>query len=239
MHDLDERIVVEVEAEGVDDLGDRVDEDEALDAVEVAFLPGSQIALRPVRDRERLVGEVLDLRVIKSTSEIVVVSRRVLLEEERAPLRQATMRTLEVGQVVTGVVAQVTDWGGFIDLGGIDAVLTLTNLSYSWRTHPSAILTEGEPVEVMVLKIDRECMRAVVGTKQLRAFATHYPLGSQVQGSVVSLPDYGVFVELEAEGLVHVSEMPEGRKPKLGEVVTARVLRGDVEGERISLGLKE
>jgi len=181
-----------------------------------AFLPGSQIDLHPVRDLDGLVGKTFPLKIIKINHRRgnVVVSRRVLLEETRDKKRQTTLATLKEGQLIQGTVKNITDYGSFIDLGGIDGLLHITDMSWGRVGHPSELFTVGDKVEVTVLKYDRETGRISLGLKQKSAdpwtnVAGKYPIGTRVRGRVVSLTDYGAFVELEpgVEGLVHVSEM--------------------------------
>ncbi len=220
-----------------------------------AFLPGSQIDLHPVRDLDGLVGKSFPLKIIKINHRRgnVVVSRRVLLEESRDKKRQTTLSTLKEGQLIQGTVKNITDYGAFIDLGGIDGLLHITDMSWGRVGHPSEVIVVGDRVEVMVLKYDRETGRISLGLKQKSAdpwtsVATKYPVGSRVRGRVVSLTDYGAFVELEpgVEGLVHVSEMSwthEVRHPSrlvsVGDQVEAAVLNVDLNSRKISLGMKQ
>ncbi|MBK9307636.1 MAG: 30S ribosomal protein S1 [Nitrospira sp.] len=220
-----------------------------------AFLPGSQIDLHPVRDLDGLVGKVFPLKIIKINHRRgnVVVSRRVLLEETRDKKRQTTLATLKEGQLIQGTVKNITDYGSFIDLGGIDGLLHITDMSWGRVGHPSELFTVGDKVEVAVLKYDRETGRISLGLKQKTAdpwtnVAGKYPIGTRVRGRVVSLTDYGAFVELEpgVEGLVHVSEMSwthEVRHPSrvvsVGDQVEAAVLNVDPASRKISLGMKQ
>ncbi len=220
-----------------------------------AFLPGSQIDLHPVRDLDALVGKSFPLKIIKINHRRgnVVVSRRVLLEESRDKKRQTTLSTLKEGQLIQGTVKNITDYGAFIDLGGIDGLLHITDMSWGRVGHPSELFVVGDRVEVMVLKYDRETGRISLGLKQKSAdpwtsVSTKYPVGSRVRGRVVSLTDYGAFVELEpgVEGLVHVSEMSwthEVRHPSrlvsVGDQVDAAVLNVDLNSRKISLGMKQ
>lgn len=220
-----------------------------------AFLPGSQIDLHPVRDLDSLVGKVFPLKIIKINHRRgnVVVSRRVLLEETRDKKRQTTLSTLKEGQLIQGTVKNITDYGAFIDLGGIDGLLHITDMSWGRVGHPSELFVVGDKVEVTVLKYDRETGRISLGLKQKSAdpwtnVAAKYPVGSRVRGKVVSLTDYGAFVELEpgVEGLVHVSEMSwthEVRHPSrvvsVGDQVEAAVLNVDPANRKISLGMKQ
>ncbi|MEW6542844.1 MAG: 30S ribosomal protein S1 [Nitrospirota bacterium] len=220
-----------------------------------AFLPGSQIDLHPVRDLDSLVGKTFPLKIIKINHRRgnVVVSRRVLLEETRDRKRQSTLSTLKEGQLIQGTVKNITEYGAFIDLGGIDGLLHITDMSWGRVGHPSELFVIGDKVEVMVLKYDRETGRISLGLKQKTAdpwtnVGARYPVGTRVRGKVVSLTDYGAFVELEpgVEGLVHVSEMSwthEVRHPSklvsVGDQVEAAVLNVDPNNRKISLGMKQ
>ena len=220
-----------------------------------AFLPGSQIDLHPVRDLDGLVGKTFPLKIIKINHRRgnVVVSRRVLLEETRDKKRQTTLANLKEGQLIQGTVKNITDYGSFIDLGGIDGLLHITDMSWGRVGHPSELFTVGDKVEVTVLKYDRETGRISLGLKQKSGdpwtnVAGKYPTGTRVRGRVVSLTDYGAFVELEpgVEGLVHVSEMSwthEVRHPSrvvaVGDQVEAAVLNVDPASRKISLGMKQ
>jgi small subunit ribosomal protein S1 len=220
-----------------------------------AFLPGSQIDLHPVRDLDGLVGRTFPMKIIKINHRRgnVVVSRRVLLEETRDKKRQTTLATLKEGQLIQGTVKNITDYGAFIDLGGIDGLLHITDMSWGRVGHPSEMFNVGDRVEVSVLKYDRETGRISLGLKQKSAdpwtnVAGKYPIGTRVRGRVVSLTDYGAFVELEpgVEGLVHVSEMSwthEVRHPSrvvaIGDQVEAAVLNVDPASRKISLGMKQ
>jgi small subunit ribosomal protein S1 len=220
-----------------------------------AFLPGSQIDLHPVRDLDGLVGKTFPLKIIKINHRRgnVVVSRRILLEETRDKKRQTTLSTLKEGQLIQGTVKNITEYGAFIDLGGIDGLLHITDMSWGRVGHPSEVFVVGDKAEVMVLKYDRETGRISLGLKQKSAdpwtnVASKYPVGTRVRGRVVSLTDYGAFVELEPgiEGLVHVSEMSwthEVRHPSklvsVGDSVEAAVLHVDPNSRKISLGMKQ
>ena len=220
-----------------------------------AFLPGSQVDLRPVRNLDKLIGETFEFKIIKLNKRRgnIVLSRRVLLENERESQRADTLKTLEEGQVVEGVVKNLTDYGAFIDLGGIDGLLHITDMSWGRVTHPSDILAVGDTINVKVLKFDREKERVSLGLKQTApdpwlSVADKYPAGGKVSGKVVSLTDYGAFVELEegVEGLIHVSEMSWTKRIKhpnkilsIGDEVEIVVLAMDTENRRISLGLKQ
>ena len=220
-----------------------------------AFLPGSQIDLHPVRDLDGLVGRTFPLKIIKINHRRgnVVVSRRVLLEETRDSKRKTTLSTLKEGQLIQGMVKNITDYGAFIDLGGIDGLLHITDMSWGRVGHPSEMFNIGDKVEVSVLKYDRETGRISLGLKQKSAdpwtgVASKYAIGTRVRGRVVSLTDYGAFIELEpgVEGLVHVSVMSwthEVRHPSrvvsIGDQVEAAVLNVDPASRKISLGMKQ
>ncbi len=220
-----------------------------------AFLPGSQIDLTPVRDLDGLVGKTFNFKIIKINHRRgnVVVSRRALLEETRDKRRQTTLSTLSEGQLIEGTVKNITDYGAFLDLGGIDGLLHITDISWGRVGHPSDIFSIGDRVEVLVLKYDRETGRISLGVKQKSAdpwtkVEEKYPGRSRVKGKVVSLTDYGAFVELEpgVEGLVHVSEMSwthEVRHPSkvvsVGDEIEAQVLHVDQHSRKISLGMKQ
>lgn len=220
-----------------------------------AFLPGSQIDLTPVRDLDGLVGKTFPFKIIKINHRRgnVVISRRALLEETRDKKRQTTLATLAEGQLIKGTVKNITDYGAFLDLGGIDGLLHITDISWGRVGHPSDMFSVGDRLEVLVLKYDKETGRISLGLKQKTAdpwmeIATKYPEGTRVAGKVVSLTDYGAFVELEpgVEGLVHVSEMSwthEVRHPSrvvtVGDAIDAQVLHVDQQGRKISLGMKQ
>ena len=220
-----------------------------------AFLPGSQIDLTPVRDLDGLVGATFSFKIIKINHRRgnIVISRRVLLEETRDKRRQRTLATLTEGQLMQGTVKNITDYGAFLDLGGIDGLLHITDMSWGRVGHPSDIFSVGDRADVLVLKYARETGRISLGLKQKNAdpwmnIASRYPEASRVNGKVVSLADYGAFVELEpgVEGLVHVSEMSwtnEVRHPSrvvaVGDAIEAQVLYVDQQGRKISLGMKQ
>src|SRR5438876_1001602 len=220
-----------------------------------AFLPGSQIALRRVPNIDELLGQSFDFKIIKLNKRRrnIVVSRRVLLEAERKTKRDVLMKELQVGQVRKGIVKNITDFGAFIDLGGVDGLLHITDMSYGRVSHPSEMVHIGQELEVKVLDIDWERERISLGLKQLQPYpwkdvAAKYPVGTRVQGKVVSITNYGAFVELEAgiEGLVHISEMSWTRNVrhpskvvKKGDEVDVLILNVDAENKRISLGLKQ
>ena len=220
-----------------------------------AFLPGSQIALRRVPNIEDLIGETYEFKIIKLNKRRrnIVISRRVLLEAEREIKREELKKNLEVGQVRTGVVKNITDFGAFIDLGGMDGLLHITDMSWGRVGHPTEVVSIGDEKEVKVLDIDWERERLSLGLKQLQPYPWEdvekkYPVGSRVRGRVVSITNYGAFVELEkgVEGLVHISEMSWTRNVRhpsklvaLGDEVETVVLKVDPEGEKISLGMKQ
>jgi small subunit ribosomal protein S1 len=221
----------------------------------IAFLPGSQVDIRPVRNLDKFIGETHRFRILKYNRRRsnIVVSRRALLEEERAKAREKTLATLQEGAVVKGVVKNITDYGAFIDLGGLDGLLHITDISWGRIKHPTEVLQVGDEVEVKVLNFDRERERVSLGMKQLtpdpwETVEEKYPVGTILEGRVVSIADYGAFVELEkgVEGLVHVSEMSWTRKirhpskiVKVGDTVEVMVLNVDRERKRISLGMKQ
>jgi len=220
-----------------------------------AFLPGSQVDMRPVRNLDALRGEELRMRVIKVNKKRgnIVLSRKAVLEEENAEKKQETLATLEEGKVLDGVVKNITEYGAFVDLGGIDGLLHITDMSWGRINHPSEVLNVADEIKVVVLKFDRESERVSLGMKQLQAdpwttATIKYPVGARVKGRVVSLTDYGAFVELEqgVEGLIHVSEMSWSKKVKhpskilaVNQEVECQVLGIDQEAHRISLGLKQ
>jgi small subunit ribosomal protein S1 len=220
-----------------------------------AFLPGSQVDLRPVRNLDKLLGETFKFKIIKLNKRRgnIVLSRRVLLEELRESQRKDTLRSLEEGQEVEGVVKNLTDYGAFIDLGGIDGLLHITDMSWGRVAHPSDVLAVGDKIQVKVLKYDHDRERVSLGLKQMIAdpwldVAERYPVGCRVTGKVVSLTDYGAFIELAegVEGLVHVSEMSWTKRIKhpnkllnIGDEIETVVLALDISNRRISLGLKQ
>ncbi len=220
-----------------------------------AFLPGSQIALRRVPNIDELLGQSYEFKIIKLNKRRrnIVVSRRVLLEAERKSKREVLMKELQVGQVRTGVVKNITDFGAFIDLGGVDGLLHITDMSYGRVSHPSEMVRLGQELQVKILDIDWERERISLGLKQLQEHpwkdvAAKYPVGTRVQGKVVSITNYGAFVELEPgiEGLVHISEMSWTRNVRhpskivsIGETIEAVVLKVDESEEKISLGMKQ
>jgi small subunit ribosomal protein S1 len=220
-----------------------------------AFLPGSQVDLRPVRNLDKLIGQTLDFKVIKFNKKRgnIVLSRRVLLEQERDELKQRTLETLQEGMVVTGTIKNITEYGAFVDLGGIDGLLHITDMSWGRVNHPSEVFRVGDQVEVMVLKYNADTERVSLGLKQTMEDPWNhaeeaYPPGKRVRGKVMSITDYGAFVELEPgiEGLIHVSEMSWTKKIKhpskvleVGQEVECQVLEVDSGAKRISLGMKQ
>src|SRR5436190_18589936 len=220
-----------------------------------AFLPGSQVDLRPVRNLDSLKGQELRMRVIKVNKKRgnIVLSRKAVLEEENAEKKRDTLETLEEGKVLMGTVKNITEYGAFVDLGGIDGLLHITDMSWGRINHPSEVLNVGDEIKVQVLKFDRESERVSLGYKQLKAdpwttATLKYPVNVRVKGKVVSLTDYGAFVELEegVEGLIHVSELSWTKRVKhpsevlkKGDTVEAVVLNIDADNQRLSLGLKQ
>ncbi len=220
-----------------------------------AFLPGSQIDIKQVKNFDQFLGNVYPFRIIKlnKNRRNIVISRRVVLEEERSRLRKQILATLEVGQVRQGSVKNITDFGAFIDLGGLDGLLHITDIAWGRVGHPSEVLSIGEEVEVKVLNYDEKRERISLGMKQLqdhpwKDVEEKYPVDNKVIGKVVSITDYGAFVELEqgVEGLVHISEMSwtqhirhPSKLVSIGDEVEVMVLRVDQEGQKISLGLKQ
>ncbi|HEY9232231.1 MAG TPA: 30S ribosomal protein S1 [Blastocatellia bacterium] len=220
-----------------------------------AFLPGSQVDVRPVRNLESFMNQDIEVRVIKLNRKRgnVVVSRKAVLEEEASHKKTETLEQIEEGVVMEGVVKNITDYGAFIDLGGIDGLLHIIDMSWGRIQSPGDILKVGDTLQVKVLKFDREKERISLGYKQLmpdpwQSVAERYPKGSHVRGKVVSLTDYGAFIEIEpgVEGLVHVTEMTWSKRLKhpskllsIGQEVEAIVLEVDSHNRRISLGIKQ
>jgi len=220
-----------------------------------AFLPYSQIDLRPVKDMDSLIGKTFDFRVLKYNRKRnnVVISRRAILEEERNKLRAEMRSTLEEGAVVKGSITNITDYGIFIDLGGMDGLCHITDLSWGRVSHPSKLFKVGDEIEVKVLKYDRETDKVSLGVKQLKedpwkSVQERYPVGTKTIGTVVSTTDYGVFAELEegVEGLIHISEMSWSKKTRhpskildIGDQVEVQILNIDAAAKRISLGMKQ
>ena len=220
-----------------------------------AFLPYSQIDLRPVKDLDGLIGETFEFKILKFNRKRnnVVISRRAILESQRSALREQMRTSLEEGQIIRGAITNITDYGLFIDLGGMDGLCHITDLSWGRVSHPSKLYSVGEEIEVKILKYDKNSDRVSLGVKQLKSdpwerVPEQYAPGSRVKGKVVSITDYGVFVELEegVEGLVHISEMSWSKKPRhpskivgVGEEIEVQVLKVEAETKRISLGMKQ
>jgi small subunit ribosomal protein S1 len=220
-----------------------------------AFLPGSQVDLRPVRNLDKLIGQRYKFKVIKFNKKRnnIVLSRRALLEEERESLKKDTLAKLQEGQLMEGVIKNITDYGAFVDLGGIDGLLHITDMSWGRINHPSERFKVGEQINVKVLKFDPNSERVSLGLKQItddpwNQVEDKYPPTTRVKGRVVSLTDYGAFVEIEEgiEGLVHISEMSWTKRIKhpskvvsVGDEVETVVLDLDVPNRRISLGMKQ
>ncbi len=227
----------------------------AVDIGVKAFLPGSQVDLRPVRNLESVVSQKLKFKIIKFNKRRgnIVLSRRALLETERKKLRENTLETLAPGQIVDGVIKNLTDYGAFIDLGGIDGLLHVTDMSWGRVNHPSELFQVGDEIKVKVLKFDPESERVSLGLKQIQPdpwidASMRYPIGKRIEGKVVSLAEYGAFIELEPgiEGLIHVSEMSWTKRIKhpskvvsVGDSVEAIVLDADERERKISLGMKQ
>ncbi len=220
-----------------------------------AFLPGSQVDLRPIRNLDKLIGQTYSFKFIKFHEKRgnIVLSRRALLERERDEIKTKTLETLEEGKVVKGVIKNITEYGAFVDLGGIDGLLHITDMSWGRVNHPSEVFQVGDEVTVKVLKYNAETERVSLGLKQTQEDPwSHaeeaYPPGKRVHGKVQSITDYGAFVELEpgVEGLIHVSEMSWTKKVKhpsklleVGQELDCQVLEVDAKAKRISLGLKQ
>ena len=220
-----------------------------------AFLPGSQVDLRPVRDLDQFIGKQLELKIIKLSRKRgnIVLSRRILLEDERAEMKRETLKTIEEGQQAVGIVKNITDYGAFIDLGGIDGLLHITDMSWGRVNHPSEVVSLGDTIKVLILNYDKEKERVSLGHKQITpdpwdSVKIKYPSNGRVRGRVVSITDYGVFLELEhgIEGLVHVSEMSWTRRVRhpskivsMNDIIDAVVLDVQVDSRRISLGMKQ
>ncbi len=220
-----------------------------------AFLPGSQVDLRPVRDLDKLIGKAFPMKIIKLNQKRgnIVLSRRELLEEERKHLKEDTLATLAEGKRVKGKIKNITEYGAFVDLGGLDGLLHITDMSWGRIGHPSEVFQVGDEIEVVVLKFDRTNERVSLGYKQRlpdpwEAVEQRYPVGAKFKGKVVSMTDYGAFVELEEgiEGLVHISEMSWTQRVKhpskvvaIGDMVEVVVLDVDRGNKRISLGMRQ
>ncbi len=220
-----------------------------------AFLPGSQIDVRPPRNLDEYIGKVFEYRIIKMNKRRgnIVLSRRVLIEEDRRASRETVLATLEEGKCIDGVVKNITDYGAFIDLGGIDGLLHITDISWGRVNHPSEVLQISDTVNVVVLKFDKENEKVSLGLKQhtedpWKNIEEKYAIGTRIDGKVVSITDYGAFLELEpgVEGLVHISEMTWSKHVRhpsrivaQGDEVQAEVLNIDKDRKRISLGMKQ
>src|SRR4051812_13397752 len=220
-----------------------------------AFLPGSQVDLRPIRNLDKLIGQTYKFKVIKFNKKRgnIVLSRRVLLEKERDEMKAKTLETLQEGMTVKGTIKNITEYGAFVDLGGIDGLLHITDMSWGRVNHPSEVFQVGDEVQVKVLKYNAETERVSLGLKQTQEDPWNhaeeaYLAGKKVRGKVMSITDYGAFVELEpgVEGLIHVSEMSWTKKVKhpsklleVGQEIECQVLEVDARAKRISLGLKQ
>ena len=220
-----------------------------------AFLPGSQVEVRPVRNLDGYIGTEIEVRVIKLNKKRgnVVISRKELLEEEQNEKKTVTLATLEEGSILTGTVKNLTDYGAFVDLGGLDGLLHITDMSWGRLTHPRDLVNVGDEIQVKVLKFDKDKQRVSLGFKQLTPdpwldATERYPIGAQVRGRVLSVTDYGAFVELEQgiEGLVHVSEMTWSKRMKHpskmvkpGDEADTIILSVNPNDRRISLGMKQ
>ena len=221
----------------------------------VAFLPGSQVDIRPVRDVTPLMDMPQPFQILKMDRRRgnIVVSRRAVLEETRAEQRSGLIQNLKEGQIIDGVVKNITDYGAFVDLGGIDGLLHVTDMSYKRVNHPSEVIAIGDTVKVQIIRINQDTQRISLGMKQLESdpwdgVAAKYPMGAKLRGTVTNITEYGAFVELEAgiEGLVHVSEMSwtkknvhPGKIVSTSQEVDVLVLEVDSDKRRISLGLKQ
>ncbi|MCK4607181.1 MAG: 30S ribosomal protein S1 [candidate division Zixibacteria bacterium] len=220
-----------------------------------AFLPGSQVALRQVPDFDALIGEIMELKIIKinKSRRNIVVSRRMILEEKRETMRASLLSEIGIGQIRQGIVKNITDFGVFIDLGGVDGLLHITDMSWGRIRHPSEVVSLSAQIDVKVLDFDEKTSRISLGLKQMTPYPWEnieqkYPLGRKVTGRVVSITDYGAFVELEkgVEGLIHISEMSWTQHIKhpskimnVNDQVEAVVLSVDKDNEKISLGIKQ
>ncbi|MBN2105837.1 MAG: 30S ribosomal protein S1 [Deltaproteobacteria bacterium] len=227
----------------------------AVDVGLKAFLPGSQIDLHPVRDLDRLIGQTLQFKILKLSKKRgnIVLSRRAILEKERESLRAETLKNIEEGSIVKGTVKNITDYGVFIDLGGVDGLLHVTDISWGRITSPRDYFNIGDVTDVKILSFDRENQRVALGFKQMKTnpwelVQQTYAINNRVSGKVVNITNYGAFIELEegVEGLIHISEMSWTKKVKhpsqlisIGDIVEAVVLDVDVARKRISLGLKQ
>ncbi len=219
------------------------------------FLPGSQVDIRPTRFLDKYIGKKMEFKVIKFNKKRgnIVLSRRAILQEERGKLRDEVLGQIQEGMIVKGIVKNITDYGAFIDLGGIDGLLHITDMSWGRVKHPSNLMKVGDEIEVKILKFDKEKERVSLGLKQVQENPWEkahevYTAGKKVKGEIVSVKDYGIFIELDdgIEGLIHVSEMSWTNSIKnptkhfnAGEMIEAQVLEVDTENKRISLGLKQ
>jgi small subunit ribosomal protein S1 len=220
-----------------------------------AFLPGSQIDLQPIRDLDSLVGKVMELKILKYNKRRnnIIVSRRALLEQERVKHKAKTLSLIKEGSVLKGKVKNITDYGLFVDLGGIDGLLHITDMSWGRVSHPSTMYQRGDEITVKVISFDREKERVSLGIKQLKPdpwaeAPKKFAVGEKVTGRVVNITDYGAFIEMEegVEGLIHISEMSWTKKVKhpsqivsIGDTIEAVVLNLDTENKRVSLGIKQ
>ncbi len=220
-----------------------------------AFLPGSQIDLQPIRDLDSLVGKVMELKILKYNKRRnnIIVSRRALLEEDRVKHKAKTLSLIKEGSVLNGKVKNITDYGLFVDLGGIDGLLHITDMSWGRVSHPSTMYQRGDEITVKVINFDREKERVSLGIKQLKPdpwveAPKKFAVGEKVTGRVVNITDYGAFIEIEegVEGLIHISEMSWTKKVKhpsqivsIGDMIEAVVLTLDTENKRVSLGIKQ
>ena len=220
-----------------------------------AFLPGSQVDLKPQKDIDRLIGKKLPFKILKINNKLsnVIVSRRVILEEELQKKKAKTLEKLEEGQFMKGIVKNITDYGVFVDLGGIDGLLHISDISWGRISHPSEFFAIGDEIETVVLRYDQENEKVTLGYKQKKedpwkTVDEKYPAGKMVKGKIVSITDYGAFIELEEglEGLVHISEIDWIPRPKhpskylsIGEIVEAVVLKVDKDERRLSLSIKQ
>ncbi|MEW6214034.1 MAG: 30S ribosomal protein S1 [Nitrospirota bacterium] len=221
----------------------------------IAFLPGSQVDIKTPKDIDSLIGRRMTLKVLKLNSRLsnVIVSRKVILEEERQRKKAETIEKLKEGTLIKGIVKNITDYGVFVDLGGIDGLLHISDISWGRISHPSEVFAIGDDIEVIVLKYDEENEKVTLGYKQKKpdpwlSVDDRYPVGKRVRGKVASITDYGAFIELEEglEGLVHISEIDWVSRPKhpskylsIGETVDAIVLKVDKEERRLSLSVKQ
>jgi small subunit ribosomal protein S1 len=220
-----------------------------------AFLPGSQVDIKSPRESDNILGKKLFFKVLKLNNMLsnVIISRRAILEEERQKQKAETIRKLKEGQIMKGIVKNITDYGVFVDLGGLDGLLHISDISWGRINHPSEFFAVGDEIEVAVLKYDEESEKVTLGYKQKKpdpwsTVDEKYPVGKKVKAKVVSITDYGAFIELEdgLEGLVHISEIEWLARPKhpskylsIGETVEAVVLKVDREERRLSLSIKQ